>query len=230
MNIFRIFEHIALLDTMTDWIEFLLKSQAILAPILLLLIEEMGIPLPVPGDIYIAYMGYQVSVGAIPYPIAFLGLMASVLIGSSVLYFLSYKYGQHIILKFGKYLHLNEARLETVEKKFKKYGPLVIVFGRHIPGFRIPITFFAGISDVTYKTFIISTFFSIILWIPFYLGIGQGLGKSVLKLLHQQQLSLFTIILPLFIIVFLAFKLRLHHHVRRFIHHSTKKRRQKKII
>src|SRR5260370_20557119 len=64
---------------------------------------------------------------------------------------------------------------------------LVVIFGRHIPGFRIPITVFAGMSDMKYSTFIISTFISIIFWIPFYLFLGMRLGPKTTQLLHNHQ-------------------------------------------
>jgi membrane protein DedA with SNARE-associated domain len=167
-----------------DWIMALLHQQAYLALILLLTAEEAGIPLPIPGDIVIAYIGYQVSKGVLPYAAAFLLLLLAILVGSSILYALSSRYGQRIVLKFGKYLHVDEQKLLTVEKKFKRYGPWVIILGRHIPGFRIPITIFAGMSSVSYRTFLLSTFISVIFWIALYLTIGKNLGPKTVSLLH----------------------------------------------
>jgi membrane protein DedA with SNARE-associated domain len=191
------FLEIPSLDTVTDWIGAFVTHQVILAPVILLLLEESGIPLPVPGDVYLAFVGYQVAQGRIPALFAFVMLMSSVLIGSSVLYFISYKWGNILVLKIGKYMHLNEKRLLTVEKNFKKYGFLVIIFGRHIPGFRVPITFFAGISGVPYKTFIVSTFISVVFWIAFYLFIGARLGRSVLKLFHSNPGYLILFVIPI---------------------------------
>lgn len=34
--------------------------------------EKLGVPLPVPGNVAIAYGGYMTTTGAIPYPMAFL--------------------------------------------------------------------------------------------------------------------------------------------------------------
>jgi membrane protein DedA with SNARE-associated domain len=167
-----------------DFIALILNQYSHLAAPLLLLIEESGIPIPVPGDVIISYIGYQASIGKIGYVEAYLALLAAVLVGSSILYYLSSKYGQHIVLRFGKYIHLNEYRLETVERYFKKYGPWVIIFGRHIPGFRIAITIFSGISKVSYRTFILSTFISVVFWIGIYLYIGARLGKAALGLTH----------------------------------------------
>jgi membrane protein DedA with SNARE-associated domain len=198
--VFSLFES-SYFEPLTDLFEPLLVNQAILAPFVLLLIEEAGVPLPIPGDIVIAYTGYNVAMGKIPFSIAFLGFMFSILLGSSILYYLSSRFGQKLVLKFGRFLHLDEKKLETVEKKFKKYGPFVIIFGRHIPGFRVPITVFSGMSKITYKPFIISTFISVVIWIPFYLSVGARLGPKATTLLHGHLEYYLFAAIPLIIIV-----------------------------
>lgn len=178
-----------------------LTHQGAYALLVLLLIEEAGIPLPIPGDVVIAYTGYEVSRGNIPYIGAFLLLLIAVLIGSSILYYLSARFGQKIVLTFGRYIHLNEKKLLTVEEKFRKYGPWVIIFGRHVPGFRIPITVFAGMSKISYKTFIISTFISVIFWIPFYLALGQQLGPKTMQLLRGYNKYFLIALIPFIVFI-----------------------------
>lgn len=182
-----------------EWIVALLHQQAYLAPVLLLTAEEAGIPLPVPGDFVIAYIGYQVSKGVLPYAVAFLLLILTVLVGSSILYALSSRYGQRMVLQFGKYLHVDTQKLLTVEEKFKRYGPWVIILGRHIPGFRIPITIFAGMSRMRYRTFLLSTFISVIFWIALYLTIGKSLGAKTVSLLHAHHGYYLFVVVPLVI-------------------------------
>ena len=143
-------------DPITDWIASFVTHQALIAPFILLLIEEAGIPLPIPGDAYVAFAGYQVSLKHIPYIEAFLLLICSVLIGSSILYYISARWGKMLVLKLGMYLHVDEKKLLRIETSFKKYGIWVIIFGRHLPGLRIPITIFSGISGISYKTFIMN--------------------------------------------------------------------------
>lgn len=212
------------LDRLDDLIIAFIQHNILFTPLLLFL-EEAGIPLPAPGDIFIAYTGYQVSKGIIPYPFAFLLLLVATLAGSSILYYLSSRWGQLIVLRFGKYIHLDEKKLIIVEEKFRKYGPLVIIIGRHIPGFRVPITFFAGVSDITYKTFIISTLFSIILWIPFYLSVGQRLGPKTLALFHHNQAYFLIFLIPLAIFICSAIFLRVkqRRHLKKIAHQKTDK-------
>ncbi len=188
------------LDPITDWLARFLVQNGIFAPIFLLFLEESGIPLPIPGDSYIAYTGYLIKASKLTYPVGFFLLVCAVLAGSTVLYALSRRYGQGLVLRFGKHLHISKDKLTLVERKFNQFGPLVIVFGRHIPGFRVPITIFSGISGVPYKTFIVSTFISIIFWIAFYLSLGERLGPRVLKFLNGPHPYWFLLILPILLL------------------------------
>lgn len=181
-----------------------LHQQTHLASVLLLLIEEAGVPLPISGDFVISYIGYRVQSGIVSLPVAYITLMIAVLVGSSFLFWLSKRWGQLIVLKLGKYIHLDEHSLLDLERKFKKYGVWVIIFGRHIPILRVPITVFAGMSKISYRTFIIYTFFTSLAWVGFYLYLGMRFGITLVNFIHAHRyLSLLT--LPVLILGWLIY-------------------------
>lgn len=184
-----------------DALQAFVIHQALFAPFLLLFLEESGVPLPVPGDVYLAFIGYQVSRGTIPYWVAFLMFLLSVLAGSSILYYVSARWGKKLVSKLGIYMHVDQNKLKDIEGDFKKYGIFLIIFGRHIPGFRVPITIFSGVSGVPYRTFILGTFISVIFWIAFYLAIGAKLGKSVIKHFHATPLYFLVICIPFILFI-----------------------------
>lgn len=191
-----------IIDRLEDLTVMLIHHQIYLGPIIFLSIEELGIPLPVPGDLIIAYTGYEISQKHISYIGAYFILLAAIILGSSGLYFISRKYGQGIVLKLGKYLHLDEKKLQIVEEKFRKYGIFVIIFGRHIPGFRIPITVFAGISKISYKKFLLGELISITAWIAIYLYLGERLGAKTLIIFQSLNWRYFVAIIALLIVLF----------------------------
>lgn len=182
----------------------IIRHDALLAP-LLLFIEEAGIPLPLPGDIVIAYLGYRVARRQITYLSAFLLIMVLVLCGASILYFVANRWGQKVVMYFGKYVHLDKKKLKEVENWFKKYGMWVIIFGRHVPIFRVPITFFSGMSGIPYPKFILSTFISAFFWIIFYLWLGQAYGRRVIVLMRANHLTVSFISIGIIIILGLLY-------------------------
>src|SRR4030095_872499 len=110
---------------------------------LFLLIEEMGVPLLIPGDTLIIVAGARDrTVGS---AILVIGASAlAVALGSSILYELMRRGGRPLLDRYGRYLHLNPARVAQLERQFQRHGALAIVVGRLVPGFRTPTTIMAG--------------------------------------------------------------------------------------
>src|SRR5260370_19446699 len=123
-----------------------LREFGYLAGFVLIYIEESGVPLFIPGDAFLVYVGH-----ALPYsfPILFaawLGFILAVILGSTNLYLVSRRYGRRLLEhRLARFLHLTPARLEEAEDWFRRYGPWALIFGRHIPGFPFPLTVAAGI-------------------------------------------------------------------------------------
>jgi len=183
-------------DHLQEIILGFITHQTFLAPVILLFLEEAGIPLPT-ADFVIAFTGYHVSLGDLTFSQAFIILLIADLLGASLLYYLCSNYGLKLINKLSKYVNLDLDKLDIVAKKFKKYGPLVIILGRHVPGFRIPITIFSGLSHMTYRTFIGSTFISVFFWMWFYLSLGERLGPKTVELLQKHEAFGLLFLLPI---------------------------------
>ena len=60
-------------------------------------LEELGVPLPAPGDAAIAYAGYLTTTGAIPYPLAYVAVVCGSVLGSACNLTISRKYGRPFI-------------------------------------------------------------------------------------------------------------------------------------
>lgn len=196
------------LDRYVDLVEQFLASKAVLAPLLFLFLEEAGVPLPVPGDMIIAYTGYRLSLNPSGPGIwqAFIAAQFAALSGATILFFLSKRWGQMLVLKLGKFIFLKEKHIRHAERLFARFGVLGIIVGRHIPGLRIPVTVFAATSGVSYPIFLGSTFISTSAWILFYLFAGRRLGTSFHDLLHQYVgLSIFVV--AVVVAVFIAIHL-----------------------
>lgn len=179
----------------------------------LLLIEEAGIPIPI-GDLLVTYTGYQVFKGSLSFLSAFLLLLIADLIGASFLFFLCSRYGQLLINKTNKFLEIDQKKLDWLDRQFRRFGPLLIIFGRHLPGLRVPITVFAGLSGIRYRVFILSTLLSVGVWIPIYLVIGQRLGPQAVHLFHADARLFLIGTLPIILLLVAVYFLRKKPHRR----------------
>jgi len=179
-----------------------LREFGYLAGFGLIYIEESGIPLFIPGDAFLVYVGH-----ALPYdfPILFaawLGFILAVILGSSNLYLLSRSYGRRLLEhRLARFLHLTPARLEDAEHWFRRYGPWALIFGRHIPGFRVPLTVAAGILELPYRVFVVSVAVSSAAWAGAFLLLGAVFGKSLERLIRSTPLLYIGVIAAIIVLV-----------------------------
>jgi membrane protein DedA with SNARE-associated domain len=164
---------------LTDLARRLLARFGPAASLFLLYIEESGVPLPVPGDVYVLYLG-SLAKSPPQWAAAWLGVVAVVTAGASNLYLISRRWGRRLVRgRVGAALHLTPGRLATAERWFARWGPLAVIFGRHIPGFRIPITVAAGTFGVHYPTFAASVAVSSAIWAGIWFWIGAHFGTRI---------------------------------------------------
>jgi membrane protein DedA with SNARE-associated domain len=146
---------------------------------LVIFLEELGVPLPAPGDAAIAYGGYLTTTGAIPYPLAYLAVVSGAVLGSACNLTISRKYGRPFIQRFGRYIGVTEAKLTRAERVFKRWGPWAIIVGRHIPGMRIVLSALSGILKVPYRVFIPCVLVSASIWAAIFLEVGRRVGPRI---------------------------------------------------
>ena len=146
---------------------------------IVIFLEELGVPLPAPGDVAIAYGGYLTTTGAIPYPLAYVAVVSGAVLGSACNLTLSRRYGRPFIQRFGQYVGVTEGKLVRAEGIFKRWGPWAIIFGRHIPGMRIVLSALSGILGVPYTVFIPCVFVSALIWAAIFLEVGRRVGRRV---------------------------------------------------
>jgi membrane protein DedA with SNARE-associated domain len=148
----------------------------------LLYIEESGVPLPIPGDVYVAYLGH-LSRGSWTLLIgSWLAIIGVVTAGATNLYFISRRWGVKLIEHpLARVFHLEPARLEKAKVWFDRWGVLAMIFGRHIPGFRVPLTVVAGTLHFPYRLFAPSVAVSTAIWAGVLLLIGDKLGGAIAR-------------------------------------------------
>jgi membrane protein DedA with SNARE-associated domain len=186
------------------WVRHVLHRYTYLASYGLLYIEESGIPLPAPGDVFVMYVGAHVPRNLVSWVVAWLGLIGVVVLGATNLFFISKRYGRRLAEgRFAEVVHLSPERLEKAELWFKRYGVVAIIFGRHIPGFRVPITVAAGVLKIGYPVFVASVAVSTAIWagVMMVIGINFGPRMEAFLNLHRETYWLWAAVVLVMIAV-----------------------------
>lgn len=190
----------------TNWVRPALHRFTYLASYGLLYIEESGIPLPAPGDVFVMYVGAHVPRTVLSWIVAWLGLIGVVVLGATNLFLISRRFGHRIVEgRFAHLVHLSPERLDRAQRWFERYGVIAIIFGRHIPGFRVPITVAAGVFKVSYPLFAASVAVSTAIWAGVFMVIGINFGRRLETFLglHRETYWLWAAIVVAMVFVML---------------------------
>ena len=171
--------YLRLANPATRFVVHTIAAHQAVAIFTVIALEEIGVPLPLPGDVFIAYAGHLVVRHRIGLAAAFGAIVFGSMVGASVLYWLARRYGQPFIKRYGPYMHIKVEKLERVERSFRRWGPLVIVIGRQVPGFRMVISVFSGVFGVSYPVFLASVTVAAGIWAAMFLAIGIHLDRQI---------------------------------------------------
>ena len=189
----------------------LLRQFGLTAAFGLLYLEESGIPMLMPGDVFVMYVGHHTAHSVLTLLAAWLGLIGVVVLGATNLYFISRRWGRSIVEhRLSKLLHLTPARIDQAERWFGRWGVWTLVFGRHIPGLRVPLTVAAGIFRVRYPVFVASVAISTAVWAGFFMTLGAVFGGRIghLLSLHREGYVILPVVVVVAFCVYLVVLLR----------------------
>jgi membrane protein DedA with SNARE-associated domain len=152
----------------------------------LMLLESSS--LPIPSEIILPFAGYLISQGQLNFGVTVLIATLAGVLGSLIDYYIGRK-GIDLIARqriLGR-LIFDEARLETVENWFKKYGMLAVFLSRMVPAFRTLISFPAGAMKMPLPKFVTFTAVGCLAWSATLTYVGVYLGanwRGVAGVLH----------------------------------------------
>jgi membrane protein DedA with SNARE-associated domain len=155
-----------------------------------ILAEEAGIPLPLPGDLFIAAMGFMAHAHRAALAPTVAVVTAATVLGASILYLVSRHAGRRLLLRVARRFGYTEAREAWVEGWLGRRGAAAVVIGRLIPGLRIVMTVVAGALRMRRSTFVLGTLVAGLVWSTLYFWIGYALGAGYQRLAGELRIEL----------------------------------------
>ncbi len=147
-------------------------------------LEESGVPLPVPGDVFIAALGASGRAGHATFLMTTLVVFTATLSGSTILFELSRRLGHPLLLRVGRRFGFDGARADRVEVWLKTHGSVTVALGRLVPGFRIVLTVAAGALHMGRVNFLVGAAAASVLWAAIYYWLGYALGAGVTQMIR----------------------------------------------
>lgn len=171
----------------------------------MMILESMV--LPIPSEAVMPFGGFLISDGQMTWYGVVLASALGSLVGSTISYVLGKYAGRPFIIKFGKYLLLNEEHLTSTEQFFKKHGQKAVFISRFIPVIRHLISIPAGTSNMPFIKFILYTLAGATLWNSFLAYVGFRLRDNwdTVKS-YTEWLDILVVVTILFAVLYFIYK------------------------
>ena len=149
-----------------------------LAIFVLVFLQEIGMPNPVPNELLLMFSGYLSFKGLLYFPFVIITVVSADFIGTNILYILFYTSGSVILRKKPKWIPLSSTMIDRLTTKISKGGLLNMFIFRLTPFTRGYTSVIAGVLQVKPRVFLPITMISGITWATIYVVIGNLIGPS----------------------------------------------------
>jgi membrane protein DedA with SNARE-associated domain len=162
-----------------------------------ILLKEIGVPIPIPGDLLIVVAGARAATGTLPIWGVLLAAFAAGVIGAFVQYLLIRGPGRVLVYRFGRYVGLTPARLDKASGSIKGRGWVAVALGRAIPGLRGGVVAACGLTAVPATTFLGGLLAGTFLFVGCTTMLGYLVGPGAIAILGSLGIAVWPVILPL---------------------------------
>jgi len=154
---------------MTDWIIQTITEMGYVGIFLVMLAESL-FP-PIPSELIIPFAGFAAANG----DLNLVGVLATATLGAVVgmlpWYFAGRLFGlarvRWLADRFGRFMAMNSDEIDVAVAWFKRYGPIIVLFGRLVPLIRTLISIPAGLSRMPLPLFLLASTLGALIWNTF---------------------------------------------------------------
>ncbi|VTZ26644.1 conserved membrane hypothetical protein [Methylocella tundrae] len=136
-----------------EHIQPLIVQHGYWAVFLVVMLESAGVPLP--GEtVLLLGAGYAGATGNLDIAWVIAAAAAGAIIGDNIGFWIGRTFGANLLLRYGKFIHLPEARLKLGQYLFERHGGKIVFFGRFVAFLRVLAALLAGVNKYNWGKFV----------------------------------------------------------------------------
>ena len=147
-----------------------------LAILVLVFLQEVGFPNPIPNELVLLFSGYLAFMGVLSFPLIILSAVIGDLLGSFILYTVFYFFGQIILQRKPKWIPISEKKINSIRLKIEKSGQSGIYIGRLSPFIRGYVSVLSGLLQISPKKYSLILISTSVIWAFSYVTVGFFIG------------------------------------------------------
>jgi len=141
-------------------------------------LESMGLPLPGEATL-IAAAVYAGTTHHLDIRLVIVAAAAGAILGDNVGFWIGREIGYPLLLRYGRYVHLTEARIKLGQYLFRRHGGKIVFFGRFVTVLRALAAVLAGANYMSWPRFLLFNAAGGIVWAALYGVAAYRVGHAL---------------------------------------------------
>jgi undecaprenyl-diphosphatase len=189
-----------MLDVVSQWV----AQYGYVLIALFLFVEGAGVP--VPGETVLVTAAALAGRGTLSIAGVMVASWIGTVLGGQAGYWIGLRGGSAFVTRHGRWVGLNDKRLEKTNRFFDQHGAKTLLLGRFVAFVRSFVGIFAGISRMPLGRFSLYNALGGAIWIATFSVVGYAFGRNLPRLVHyigRVSLLLATLIAIIAAVIFL---------------------------
>jgi membrane protein DedA with SNARE-associated domain len=164
-------------DTLIDHLRWFFAEFGYWAIVLVLLLENAGIP--VPGEttlLFASFLAWSEHRLKLPYIILF-GIFACT-VGDNIGYWIGHRGGRPLLERYRAFFRISPGAIQRGEQLFARYGSVTVFLARFVFGMRIIAGPLAGVLRMNWRRFVLFNLLGAITWVTTISVLGYVFGRQ----------------------------------------------------
>lgn len=172
---------------MTSFFDAALGQYGYLAVAAIVMLEGFGIPLP--GETIVVAAAAFAARGVLDVAGVVAAASVGTVLGGTGGYWIGRAGGRRALLRFGRYVRVDAARLARAEGYFARHGLATVFLARFVALLRIFGAVLAGVARMPFLAFSLVNLAGGILWSAIFAALGFAFGENLPRLEHSLGLT-----------------------------------------
>jgi membrane protein DedA with SNARE-associated domain len=174
------------------WIQDLLSTYGLLVLFAVVMLESMAVPVPGETALISAAL-YAGATGAFGIAPVILVAAAGAIVGDNFGYLIGRTVGLRLLVRYGRYIRLDEARLRVGQYLFLRHGGKIVFFGRFIAFLRAFAALLAGANRMPWPHFLTMNALGGISWATLFGAGAYLLGERITSVARPVAIVLLAV-------------------------------------
>jgi membrane protein DedA with SNARE-associated domain len=180
---------------------FYISKYGYAAILTVIILQEIGMPNPIPVELLVFFTGYLSYKGVLYLPFVILTAIGADLVGASILYLIFYTSGIFLTRKKPKWLPVSEKKINQFREKINKGGWSSIFLFRLVSVTRGYAAVISGLLHINLRIYVPTVIMAAVTWTAFYSILGFILGPSSNKIFSNPEHFKYFLFAILFIVL-----------------------------